>query len=111
MAQTVCIDFDGTLAQYKGWTGVLPTEPPMPGAVEAVMALIAQGYQVVVFSTRAQYVEGEAAIASWLQFYNFPPMRITDKKIPAIAYVDDRAVEFAGDWNYVANKIKELANK
>lgn len=45
-------------------------------------------------------------IPFWKKFWNKTHvLGITNKKLPAIFYVDDRAVKFDGDWN---NTIKEL---
>ena len=103
--KTIVLDFDGVIAQYKnGWTGVEPTEPPVPGAREAVEELIRLGYEVVVVSSRAYMGEhpgGEHAIVRWLDANGFPPLRVTSDKVPAVLYVDDRGFRFTGDWREV----------
>lgn len=98
MALRVAVDFDGVLHSYtSGWTGPYPKNPPNPGAVLAVEALIEVGYEVVVMTTRASTIEGEAAVIAWLEYHGFPPLPVTSHKIPALAYIDDRAVTFRND--------------
>jgi len=92
--QTVAVDLDGTLAQYKGWKGAHIIDPPLPGAVDFVKQLLDEGYDVIVFTTR----EDLTAVHKWLERHGFPQLVVTNVKRPAIAYVDDRAVRFDGDY-------------
>lgn len=94
--QTVALDFDGVLHSYvSGWTGVVPTDPPVPGAAAFCRDLLAAGYKVAVVSTRCRNDGGVAAVADWLVKHGFPlGMFVTCEKVPAVAYVDDRAVYF-----------------
>ncbi len=49
----IALDFDGVLHMYSsGWTGPIPFDPPVPGAVEFCKRLVNQGYEVSIFSTR-----------------------------------------------------------
>lgn len=113
--KTVALDFDGVLHSYtSGWTGYEPTDPPVPGAKEAVEALLAAGAEVVVFSTRADTQEGAEATAAWLAQYGFPEVQVTAMKPKAVAYIDDRAVSFRGDWDDAlaqANELVELHDR
>ncbi len=112
MALTVAIDLDGVLHSYtRGWTGPYPEDDPNPGAVEFVEGLIADGFRVVIMTTRASTIEGEAAVFTWLEHHGFPPLEVTSKKIPAIAYVDDRAVPFVGDWEATRNGVVHFKNE
>lgn len=101
---TVAIDFDGVLHQYTGWKGADALDDPMPGAQEFLVELVGRGYRVVVHTTRpAKYVD------PWLQQYHMDDLvdLVTDKKVPAIAYVDDRAVRFWGEWAEVLTLIEQ----
>lgn len=101
MASVIALDFDGVLHAYtSGWQG--PTgipDPPVPGMAEACHALVAQGFDLVVMSSRARpiYPEGPAAIRDWLARNGFPPMEVTSEKVHADVYVDDRGFRFTGD--------------
>lgn len=105
---TVAVDFDGVIHRYsKGWRDGSIYDPPMPGAVEGLQALMAQ-YAVFVFTTRPA-----AQAAEWLagrgfavrvdgdpdspEFWNARGvLLVANRKLPAVAYLDDRAVRFTG---------------
>ena len=112
LARTIAWDFDGVLHPYtNGWTGSTPDdEPPVPGVRDVLAALQADGYRQVVFSTRANHVEGADGIAAWLDAHDLARFfdEVTHSKPPAIAYVDDRAVPFVGDWAAVRDGIERL---
>ena len=91
------IDFDGVLADGKG----IPRKhgfmnwKPKEYAVEAVKFLQGLGYECYVLTARK---EGEwPGIGKWLKKYKFPKMRITNKKMKAVVYIDDRAIRFT-NW-------------
>jgi hypothetical protein len=67
-------------------------DPPLPGACEGLAHLEADGYEVVIFSTR-EPAQIEAALAEW----GWPAYRVTDRKEPAEFLLDDRAIRFH-DW-------------
>lgn len=97
--RTVVFDFDGVTCQYRnGWTGVEPTEDPVPGALEAINALYALGYEVVIVSSRCRHPDGAGAIERWLAKHGFPALRVTDVKVPGVVYLDDRGFRFKGDF-------------
>lgn len=102
---TVALDFDGVLHLYeKGWQGATVLEGPTEGAQEAVAALFDMGYEVAVFSTRAETPEGAAAIRSWLVEHGFPSadkIPVSATKPKAVLFVDDRGFRFEGDWHSI----------
>jgi hypothetical protein len=122
LGKTIGVDFDGTLHPYtNGWTGSEPDdEPPIPGALAFLEGLLADGYDVAIFSCRADHMDGEHGIIRWLRKH-MPPIfyamrdsqgkrvTVTDRKPPAIAYVDDRAVPFTGSWDQVRFAVDQLA--
>lgn len=106
----IVLDFDGVLHSYaSGWKGadVIP-DPPTEGAQFFVSLLLESGYDVIIQSTRAATPQGANAIAEWLIEHDFPipyqdaiadPRRaytITAEKLPALVYLDDRALRFEG---------------
>jgi|WetSurMetagenome_2_1015567.scaffolds.fasta_scaffold165991_2 hypothetical protein len=100
--RTVAIDFDGVLHRYsKGWNGGKCYDRPTDGALIAVKQLLRDGYDVVVVTAR----ENLYPVEEWLYKWGFPDLEVTNTKIPAIAYIDDRAVEFKGDWNCALRKV------
>lgn len=113
MARTVAVDFDGVLHPYTaGWVGSVPAdEPPIEGAREFLIWLRDNGFEVVVFSTRADHEDGLVGILGWLHKHRLVVYvkRVTHEKVPAIAYVDDRAVPYHGDWLTVVDGVLALA--
>ena len=106
---TVAVDFDGVIHAYRrGWADGTIYDPPLPGALEALHGLMAR-HAVFVLTTR-----DTEQVAHWLAGHGFvtvadrPTARrrfwntrgtllVTNRKLAAAAYVDDRAVRFT-DW-------------
>lgn len=99
---TVLVDFDGVIHTYsRGWHDGTAYDVPMAGARRALADMDADGYEVVIFSTR-----NGNDIADWLQRWGFPAYRVTNVKEPAVAQIDDRAIRFA-DWEQAAAELRE----
>jgi hypothetical protein len=94
------VDFDGVLHGYsRGWADGTVYDPPVPGACEGLAHLEADGYEVVIFSTREPW-QIEAALQEW----GWPAYRVTNVKEPAEFLLDDRVVRFA-DWKQALAEI------
>jgi hypothetical protein len=96
MVRTVAIDFDGVLSDYRGFRGEHELDPPLAGAIEWLTGLVkGGGFQVVILSSR-----DPADIMGWLTVYCEPSVvqgiLVTDKKVPAWVYIEDRAMVFNG---------------
>ena len=91
--KTIAIDFDGVIHRYsKGWQGMGNAyDPPNPGAVAAIKELNQRGYRLVVFSSRNVDI-----IKEWLSKHDLSEYfdEITNTKIPARVYIDDRGYRF-----------------
>ncbi len=110
--KTVCLDFDGVIHSYRrGWTGLVPEDPPEPGAKEFIQMLINRGAKVVVCSARCGAEEGCRATVEWLEKHDFPPVKVSHGKPIADYYVDDRAIKYDGDWGKVATQIEQPSKK
>lgn len=97
--QTIALDFDGVIHSYdSGWLGVVPTDPPVEAAREGIDALRALGFEIHVFSCRAETTAGRAAIHAWLDLHGIKVDKVTAIKPHAVLYVDDRAHRFTGSW-------------
>jgi hypothetical protein len=114
----ICLDFDGVIHSYtSGWQGPrnIPDEP-VEGAFDFMLDAMADGYKIVVHSSRARYFGGIRAMRSWMyrhagihQWYEsgagpgFPFMglesvRFVRWKPPAVVTIDDRAIRFTGTF-------------
>lgn len=112
--KTVVYDFDGVVHSYtSGWTGPVPTDGPEQGVRESIEWFVERGAKVVIMTTRAQTEEGRHATLDWLDKHEFPAgIEVTDRKVPAVAYIDDRAVLHApgrNDWAAVQEAALALA--
>jgi len=108
--QTVAVDFDGVLHSYdKGWHDGTIYGDWKPGAVVALSQLM-QRYAVFIHTTRdakqvARWIEQKSGYAFECTtrvprsgFWNEQGvLLVTDRKLAAIAYIDDRAVRFT-NW-------------
>jgi hypothetical protein len=100
---TIAVDFDGVVHQYsRGWQDGTIYDPPMPGALGGLHVLMQQ-HAVFIFTTR-----DVGQVAEWLINHGFGcrtgydgpfwnergVLLITNRKLAATAYLDDRAVRF-----------------
>lgn len=111
--RTVCIDFDATIVP---WGGLLAPKTPFPGVVEAMQALRASHYRIVILTSRMSrsWWRAEAKsrgvdpwefgrvqkgyVASILDAAGIPYDLITAEKMPALAYFDDKAIRVDDDF-------------
>lgn len=103
----VCLDFDGVLypnLKYYG-TSVLKGAP-IQGALAFVLEL-KKSYDVVVHSARCEERAGQAAVQEFLNEFGFGVEVVKDKP-HAFVYVDDRAIQFKGDFDRTLADISEF---
>ena len=107
--KTIAVDFDGVVHAYsKGWQDGTIYDPPLPGSLEALTTLM-ETYAVFIHTTR-----DAGSVAGWLaergfdtvldidgpthpkrEFWNEQgALLVTDRKLPAVAYIDDRGIRF-----------------
>lgn len=106
--KTVAIDFDGVIHAYsRGWQDGSIYDEPVPGALDAIRALQAR---CAVFVHTSRY---PGQVAEWLRCHGIDAVSdaafvgefwdrqdevlVTRRKLPAAAYIDDRAIRFV-DW-------------
>ena len=94
--ETVCVDLDGVLNTFDEWRDPEFFHPPREGAREFLAALNASGFRVVILTVR-----WHEWVSEWLKQHGLSQYvdEVTDRKPPARAYVDDRAVCFSGDFD------------
>lgn len=97
----ICVDFDGVLNTYTGWRGDSELYVPRDGAKEFLDELNKK-YVVYIFTTRDKY-----KVIDWLDKYGLEYDDVTNSKIGALCYIDDRAIQFNGDYQEV---LKELSD-
>lgn len=108
--KTVVFDFDGVIHSYiSGWQGTdVANDPIVEGIKELIEELRADNYEVVVVSTRCQTVDGRDCIFDYLDKYGVVVDGIKATKPPAVCYIDDRAIQFKGDCNGLADQIRNF---
>ncbi|MEU4118939.1 hypothetical protein AB0F71_31155 [Kitasatospora sp. NPDC028055] len=111
-SHAVGLDFDLTLVQHdQGWQDGRIYGEPIPGALEALRTLQARRS---VFVVTARHRSHHPAVAAWLArhgidaivdddpdraYWRGHQVLVTNKKLGAALYIDDRALAFTGDWD------------
>lgn len=116
----VLVDFDQTI---RAWGGLFEFNEPFPGASKFLHELKTSGYRVILFTSRLSTVwhasEGRdpaRGILEQVEFlqeycakYDLPFEAVTAEKVPSVAIIDDKAVEFRnGDWTKARRRFKML---
>lgn len=112
--KVICVDFDATLFPWGPLMN--PDAKPLAGAVDATRKFAGAGFKVVIFTSRLsdRWLEdsGNDAIEQQQYVYDMcikngiPFTEITGEKIPAVAYIDDKAIEFTGtNWDDIAERV------
>ena len=112
----ICVDFDGVIHSYeKGWQNGVIYGTATPGffawASEAVKL-----FRLVIYSSRSSTEEGRNAMREWVGKESvsaivngelsgdfdfggfFHLIEFASEKPPAFLTIDDRAIQFRGDW-------------
>lgn len=114
MGQRLAIDFDGVLSDYSGGWGRSDSEilgGPVEGCFEMLRAY-QQEYELWIHSVRCRSLEGQQAIAQWIDHWDRAwcaeqrregkgepevlRIHLCAEKPPAWAYLDDRGISFQG---------------
>lgn len=113
-ARTIAVDFDGVLMSFEDLDEdrrLRCEGQPEPGAKEALNRLRGHGYRIVIHSSRAWEGYGLrrhaylAEMRDWLVKNEIPFDHIhdTEGKPPAIAYIDDLALRYTGNWREIGD--------
>ncbi|MFF2549094.1 hypothetical protein ACFVUY_41935 [Kitasatospora sp. NPDC058063] len=113
-SHAVGVDFDLTVVRHdKGWQDGRIYGDPIPGALAALRQLMACRS---VFCVTARHRQYHPAVAAWFVRHGIPAvvdedpdraywlgdgdrLLVTNKKLGAALYIDDRALVFTGDWD------------
>jgi len=113
------IDLDGTIHKYsKGFGDGSIYDDAFDGAKEVINWLKRQGFEIVIFTTRASKTSAKEygqdhkdqikKVSQWLKDNNIYFDRITAEKLAAEFYIDDKNIHIEdGDWDTVLNIIKK----
>lgn len=126
--KTIAIDFDGVIHSYeRGWDDGSIYGDFKPGAMEALLHLLSR-YPTFVHTARnprqvARWIEQKSGhyidcltqmhppIPSWwilgkrFKFWDQKGLLlVTNRKLPAVVYIDDRALQFTS-WDQVVNDL------
>lgn len=100
----VAIDLDETLMQRPSTYRKGEFGPPVEGVESVIHALRTRGYRVIVHTARGQ--EEREAIADHLAMFGITVDGIVCGKPRALAYIDDRAIRFGGDWERTLEELE-----
>jgi hypothetical protein len=110
-SRTIGIDFDNTIASADPDN---PSEigPPEPGAIEALKEIHRRGFHIVLLTCRAlkQWKDTDIPkVEAFLKEHGIDDIivNITATKPVAMMYIDDRAINYNGNWDAI---IKALPN-
>jgi adenylylsulfate kinase len=97
---TIAVDFDGVIADYEGWKGEATFGHPRADVIDALAVLRAEGWKIVVYSTRAAEQVRPFLFDNHVPFdeINHNSSHQTGGAKPvATVYWDDRACRYSGD--------------
>lgn len=115
MKPRIMIDMDGVIHKYrKGFhDGTLYDTVSAEG--RKFINEMKDEYEIVIWTARISKEKERFAprmkvseVEKYLKDNDIYYDRITSDKLPAVAYIDDRAIEFKGDWDYVRERFKFL---
>lgn len=115
------IDFDGPIHKYsKGYLDGTLYDEPSDGAKEVIDWLKSEGYQIVIFTSRASKTNAMEQggdhkkeilkVESWLKDNDIYYDLITAEKLAANFYIDDRAIYYNNNWDAVKNEVTKRMN-
>jgi len=126
--KTVAIDFDGVIHKYsKGWQDGSIYDDEISDAFMSIQELLDRNYAVFIHTTRdakqvAEWMIKKTAssllyemsfevLPDDIKFWNGSDGRntivgITNRKLPAVAYIDDRALHFTA-WRYAMHEFDQ----
>ncbi len=101
----IALDWDGVLIDHPcniPFEEILKYDP-VSGAVRIINYLASKGEEFYVLTARTD--EEVSLVELWMKEHGFPKMKVTNKKLPATMYIDDRAVRFT-NWEDISKLIR-----
>ena len=102
--KTILFDLDGVLNTYDGKYDKDYIPPIKDGAYKLIKEL-SEDYKIVIFTTRNSLIASKRIIENKLDEY---VENVTNVKEPAYLIIDDRCINFDGDFEKLKNKIKNF---
>jgi hypothetical protein len=102
---TIAIDFDGVLIDHPhslSFEECLQLGLPTIDSVE-ILNYLSKFYKLVVLTARKD--DELIKVKQWLSDYGFPKMEVTNKKMDATLYIDDRCLRFTS-WADISKILK-----
>ena len=90
--KTILFDLDGVLNTYDGKYDKNYIPPIKDGAYNLIKEL-SENFKIVIFTTRNSLIASKG---------------VTNVKEPAYLIIDDRCINFNGDYEELKNKIKDF---
>ena len=97
------IDYDLVVADNDGHPNYKTTKP-MKGAKKYLDKLVEDGYKIIIYTARGWTMYDE--IETFLNKHKIPFRRIICGKPLFRWVIDDKNIEFDGDWEKAYNKIR-----
>lgn len=102
--KTILFDLDGVLNAYDGKYDKNYIPPIKDGAFKLIKEL-SEEYKIVIFTTRNSLIVSKWVIENGLDEYL---ENVTNVKEPAYLIIDDRCINFDGDYDKIKEKIKNF---
>jgi hypothetical protein len=103
----LAVDFDGVCHDPENVAPGYKMGRPIPGAVDAMNQLKADGTIIVIHSVWADTEQKRKAMSEWLRFFNIPYDFITNTKPDCDLYIDNKGYHFI-NWSDTLAHIKTL---
>lgn len=103
-SKSIAIDFDGVLANYiPGMASRDEQGLPIKDARTALIQIKQDGYDIIIWTSRPITKN----LKQWFKDYDIPYDYIITKP-DCHLFVDDRAINFNGNWNETLQEIKQF---
>lgn len=104
MKRTILIDLDGVLNTYTGNYDANYIPPIKDGAYQFIENL-AQKFDIKIFTTRNKLLASKWIIENKLDKFI---LEVTNIKEPAWIIIDDRCINFRGDYDMMLKSLKNF---
>ena len=102
--KTILFDLDVVLNTYEGKYDKIYIPPIKDGAYNLIKEL-SENFRIVIFTTRNLLIASKWVIENGLEEY---VDNVTNVKEPAYLIIDDRCINFNGDYEDLMEKIKNF---